>query len=247
VSAAPQHHEIEELLGAYALDALESDEALMVEGHLDTCPRCRSELDGHREMAAALGNGIEPLPPALWDRVVEHLDEQSLPVFLEPHRSAPAGPGRRGQRPRHLGRWATALGAAAAAVVIALLGLQAAQTSQAPGLSPAQAALSTPGHRLVQLTSTSGHRLAEAVVLPDGQGLMVSNSLAQLPASETYQLWAMIGGRPISLGLLGRHPKNASFTVSTSAPPAALAVTVEPAGGVSAPDGTPLASGAVPA
>ena len=34
------HSEIEELLGAYALDALEPEEKAQVEGHLRECIRC---------------------------------------------------------------------------------------------------------------------------------------------------------------------------------------------------------------
>ena len=248
MTTEPQHGQIEELLGAYALDALEADEVAVVERHLDGCPRCRAEVDGLREIAAALGNSVEPVPPALWDRLAGHLaDPSSLPLS----EGSPGSPTVLGRpaRPGHRGRWAVALGAAAAAVAIALLGLQAAQPSNqgGPGPTSAQAALSTPGHRLVQLTSAGGERVAEVVVLPDGRGLMLSNSLGRLPVSETYQLWAMIGGRAISLGLLGRQPGVSAFTVSTSARPAALALTVEPAGGVSAPDRTPVASGAVPA
>ena len=57
-SSAPHDHEIEELLGAYALDAVNAEEATAVEVHLTTCPRCRAELDAYREMAAALGNTV---------------------------------------------------------------------------------------------------------------------------------------------------------------------------------------------
>jgi len=56
--------------------------------------------------------------------------------------------------------------------------------------------------------------------------------MPDLPKAETYQLWAMIGGQPISLGLMGNSPAQASFTVSGSATVSALAVTVEPAGGL---------------
>jgi len=69
--------------------------------------------------------------------------------------------------------------------------------------------------------------------------------MPDLPKAETYQLWAMIGGQPISLGLMGNSPAQASFTVSGSATVSALAVTVEPAGGVVAPDRPPVATGKV--
>ena len=53
------HEEASELLGAYALHAVDGDEVTEVEEHLDTCPRCRAELDGLREVAGALGTSVE--------------------------------------------------------------------------------------------------------------------------------------------------------------------------------------------
>src|ERR1700722_15762202 len=80
-----RHREIEELLAAYALDAVDVAEAAMVEAHLDGCPLCRAELDGYRETAAALGTPPAPPPaaaaadrtdappPELWDRIAVSL------------------------------------------------------------------------------------------------------------------------------------------------------------------------------
>ena len=50
------HDEVAELLGAYALDAVDPDEAARVEEHLPTCPRCREELAAHHQVAGILGN-----------------------------------------------------------------------------------------------------------------------------------------------------------------------------------------------
>ena len=55
----------------FALDALEGDEHELIEAHLAECPRCRAELDAHREVAAALGNSVEPLPEGLWSSIAE--------------------------------------------------------------------------------------------------------------------------------------------------------------------------------
>ncbi|MGH2872076.1 MAG: zf-HC2 domain-containing protein, partial [Solirubrobacteraceae bacterium] len=52
------HHEIEELLGAYALDAVDPDERAAVDSHLAECLRCRAEVDRHRQIAAGLGNDV---------------------------------------------------------------------------------------------------------------------------------------------------------------------------------------------
>ena len=63
------HDEASELLGAYALDAVDGDECSELEAHLETCPRCRAELDSLREVAAAMGNSVEPLPEGLWSQI----------------------------------------------------------------------------------------------------------------------------------------------------------------------------------
>ena len=55
VSNVP-HEEVAGLLGAYALDALDSDEAALVEAHLRDCPRCSAELARHHEVAGLLAN-----------------------------------------------------------------------------------------------------------------------------------------------------------------------------------------------
>ncbi|MHB1533433.1 MAG: anti-sigma factor family protein [Acidimicrobiales bacterium] len=42
------HGDIQELLGAYCLDAVDERERATVEAHLKVCESCRSELDDHR-------------------------------------------------------------------------------------------------------------------------------------------------------------------------------------------------------
>ena len=67
--------EIEELIGAYALDAVDPDEREAVDGHLRECPRCRTELAGHLEVAALLGNTGSPAPDGVWARIASSLSE----------------------------------------------------------------------------------------------------------------------------------------------------------------------------
>src|ERR1700722_10516822 len=80
------HDEVSELLGAFALDAVEYDEYEEIEAHLSECPRCRAEVDAHREVAAALGNSVEPLPEGLWENIARRLpprqDEDAPPMPL---------------------------------------------------------------------------------------------------------------------------------------------------------------------
>src|SRR5580700_5024848 len=70
------HDEAGDLLGAYALDAVDGDEFTELEEHLETCPRCRAELDSLREVAAAMGNSVEPLPEGLWSQIAGRLPER---------------------------------------------------------------------------------------------------------------------------------------------------------------------------
>ena len=94
------HDEVSELLGAFALDAVDGDEYELIEAHLAECPRCRAEVDAHREVAAALGNSVEPLPDGLWDSIASRLpprhDEEVPPMpLLVREAPAEAGRGRR--------------------------------------------------------------------------------------------------------------------------------------------------------
>src|SRR5258708_6401593 len=69
------HDEASDLLGAYALDAVDGDEFTELESHLEACPRCRAELDSLRDVAAAMGNSVEPPPEGLWSQIAVRLPE----------------------------------------------------------------------------------------------------------------------------------------------------------------------------
>jgi anti-sigma-K factor RskA len=255
------HEEASDLLGAYALDAVDGDEFTELEEHLATCPRCRAELDSLREVAAAMGNSVEPLPEGLWSQIASRLperqeDEEPPPMprltseGRSPFRTPSAGRGRR-RRNTLVSLGAIAVAAAAVAVVLGI-GLVRAdnkvddlQSAQAAGSSTAVAALGAPGHKLVDLETSSHTALAQVVVVPSGQGYLVSSELPPLGAGRTYQLWAVVGNRPISLGLLGDSPRQIAFTMAGSTRPAHLSITAEPSGGSVSPTGPIIASGTV--
>ena len=255
------HDEASELLGAYALDAVDGDECVELEAHLDSCPRCRAELDGLRDIAAAMGNSVEPLPEGLWSQIAsklpEHRDDDEPPPMpqLVGHDASPfRSPGKGARRRRRITVGAVSALAAAAAVAIALgIGLvhandkvsrlQSVQGTTAP--ATVAAALHTPGHRVVTLDSHSGAQLAQVVVVPSGQGYLVSSELPRLGRDQTYQLWAIEGNQPISLGLLGTSPRQVAFTMAGSSRPSHLSITAEPAGGSVFPTGSIIATGTV--
>ena len=248
------HEEISELVAAYALDAVVGDECQVVEGHLEQCPRCRAELDAFRDVAGALGNAVAPLPEGLWTDIESRLShyEDEAPAMPRLFREPAAA--RRHPRVSTRGRFAVGgsiLGAAAAVAALLAFGLigtnhGAARLQAAPPTQPTGvvSALETPGHRVVNLESAGTNTLAQ-FVLADGRGYLVSSSLPSLKSSETYQLWGLVGGQPISLGLLGQSPSNSVFTLAGSAVPTQLRVTVEPSGGSVVPSGAVVASGLV--
>jgi anti-sigma-K factor RskA len=111
--------------------------------------------------------------------------------------------------------------------------------------STVTAALHTPGHQVVSLRDGAHMLAAQFVVVPDGRGYLLTSHLPALAAGKTYQLWGMVENQPVSLGLLGRDPSQATFTMAGGRRPSSLALTAEPAGGTAAPTGPILAMGAV--
>ena len=68
-------------------------------------PRCRAELDGLREVAAAIGNTVEPLPEGLWSNIASRLPERPdddesppMPRLVAEAPSHPAGSRPHGSR-----------------------------------------------------------------------------------------------------------------------------------------------------
>lgn len=244
------HLEIEELLGVYALDAVEPDEAEAVELHLRDCPRCRAEVAQHREVAASLAHVGSSAPSGVWSRIAGTLEE--APPQLDMARVVPMRSKRRRSVPA---RAAAALFAAAAAV-IAVLGVQVSSMNerqdqlaaalQKDGLDEAvQAALLDQSARRVELRSEDGHTFVKAVLQDNGNAYLVDHNLPPLPHERTYQLWAVVGDRKVSVGVLGAAPDVSAFQVAGSGV-SILAVTAEPAGGVVASDQQPVVRGFLP-
>ena len=71
--------------------------------------------------------------------------------------------------------------------------------------------------------------------------LFTARNLPALPAARVYQLWAVAGGQAISAGTFVPDPAGRTQLVADvpalTTRPDALAVTVEPEGGVPAPTG----------
>lgn len=253
------HEEAAELLGAYALDALEPAERQAVDRHLEQCAACRAEVATHREVAGLLTPGWSRPPAGLWERIAGSLEETPPPLDLASVRAmkaaqapgAAAAPAGR----RSFGIGVAAMVAVAAAAVIGVLGVRAVDDGRdnagdvARGTHveqlerSAQAALVDPRARTVELASTDGSRRAQAVVLPDGTGYLVDANLPALPPERTYQLWAVRGTSRISIGVLGPEPGTVPFKMEGEV--SALAITEETAGGVETTRRDPVVVGRI--
>ena len=200
------HTEIEELLGAYALDAVEPETAAIIEAHLEGCVRCAIEVGQHHEVTGLLANSGGTAPAALWGGIARQLDGTSdqswdrLAARLDvpggdgagdrvaPGAPAPVVPIDSGRR---RSRWASAgagLVAAAAAVLALVFGLQVHHLNgqvnalqAAPQLSAAErAALASPTTRKIPLAATSstgsGHTPATIVLTAAGTGFVIDDT-----------------------------------------------------------------------
>ncbi len=254
------HDELAELLAAYALDAVDPGEAVLVEAHLGTCPRCAAELDAHRDVVGRLGDLGGDAPRELWDAIASQatvppgVDTAVLTAadLAVADRDAGARPHRRAPRRRALAACAAVLAGVVALAIVAMAvrigtldgrvgSLRA--VAEARGLTEAaQAALLDPAARRVALDGPHGEgMLAELVVVPGAHSFLVDSTLRPLGPSETYQLWAVRATGPVSLGLLGADPRVVPFVVGPRAGGGAFAITVEPATGSTAPSGHPVA------
>jgi anti-sigma factor RsiW len=241
-------------------DAVDREEAQEIEAHLASCPRCAAELAEHHEMAGLLSGVGAEAPRGLWDAIAA---QTGAPRELAGQGSAPiADLGQhRAARSRPKVGWAMRLtiGVAAVAVALALIAgvqihhldgkvNQLTALSRTQGISQAvQSALLNPDVKRIALTgnASSGATAAELVVLPSGTSFLVNSRLEALPGSETYQLWGIIDGRAISLGVLGAHPSTVPFTLDASSSLTAFAITAERAGGVVVSTHTPVAEAKV--
>lgn len=248
------HEQTLEALATYALDAVDGAERADIEQHLTDCPRCRAELDTLRQVATALGNSVEPVPPGLWAGIASRLSERPgedrppMPRLVDVPAEGEVAPAVTPIRRYR----ATVAGLLAVAAAIAFLGgvlVRGNNDSPAPtGQADASAvvsALLVRGHKVVDMDGAHHTELAKFVVDPDGRGFLISSTLPKLTESKTYQLWGVVHGQPISLGLLGQKPDMSTFTLAGTASASQLGITVEPAGGAVVPSSPMVAEGAV--
>jgi len=240
------HEQFAEDLALYALGALQGEERVALEKHLEGCAGCRRELEQLRgDMALMALSTAGPVPPR---RARQRLIEA---VAREPRRAAV------GAKPSW---WTIVPWVAAGALAVGLValwvqnsdlqqriaGLESQATQQTAELQRAREVVST-------LTATDAMRvtLVAAKTPPQPQGkaiyvrdrsslIFLASNLQALPPQKAYELWLIpTSGAPIPAGVF-KPDAHGSATVINPPLPAgvqakAFAITVEPESGSSAP------------
>jgi anti-sigma-K factor RskA len=211
-----EREELQEMIGAYAVNATDDIERARIERFLAADADARKELARYEDALAALvtdETAVEP-PADAWTSIAQRVaaTRQIRPPGSHRHRN-----------------W---LAVAAAVLVIALGGTFAAvRLGQDPSrASQMAAAQRDPAARKGALAGPAGQ--AAVAVRPDGHGYLDVDALAPIPAGKVYQLWSLDTAPPVSLGVVKQHSGIVTFTAAPSN--RALALTVE-----SAPDGAP--------
>src|SRR5688572_17958999 len=218
--------ELDLLLGAYALDALDETERGEVEALLADDPAAADEVAAFKEMVGWL---VEPSaqPPELWSGIHAALDP-SPGVTNAPRRRA---------RPRPIGR---VLAVAATLAAVVAISIATINTDDGTSVVALAADAREHGAKTARLRSADGSQRVEIVYARDGQGYVLADELRRLPTGRTYQLWAMVGDtaapRPISAGVLGRSVEATIFEFD--GPVVGFAITIEDAPGATAPSPT---------
>ncbi len=177
---------------------------------------------------------------------VESMREQpnSTPVIdLDNARAARAARAERGDgvagagRERRVSLRSALVGAIAAAAVVVPITASVVSPSTPSIAALASKAADAKGSQRIELASPDKKRLGDIIIDGNGNGYVRNETLAELPAGKTYQLWTIVDGAPVSAGLLGRSPKTSAFSANGKIQ--AVAISIENESGASTPS-TPI-------
>lgn len=228
-----EHRELQDLIPAHALDALEPHDAVLLEEHVVTCDTCRRALDDMRETTALLAFATDPVePPARLRKAILDAVAESAPATARPARTRLAF---------LRGAFAGTLAGAAIALVIGIALHN--QLSDARSSRDAQAAIVSnllrPGSQVQPLAG----KVQGAVVRSGGSGKLVLVNLPRPAAGHTYEAW-LIGkdGKPLPAGTFNGGKAVVVGLDGNAAGSKTVAITVERKGGSQTPTTPPVAT-----
>ncbi|HEV3060113.1 MAG TPA: anti-sigma factor [Vicinamibacterales bacterium] len=240
------HEQFAELTGLYVLDALTDAERDAFEAHAAGCARCMAEIRELRRTAAALALSAPPAAPspAVRDRLMAAVSADRGTGAPGVKLQGVGAPGVKTVKPARapIAPWLAA--AAALALALALAGYVVELRRGARSEQLIAAVLAAPDLARIDLVGQPTAPSASARAFwSRSRGLVfTASNLPVAPAGRVYQLWVLSSQpAPTSAGLLKPDASGrvtASFNTPADLPqPVAMAVTLEPEGGVPAPTG----------
>jgi anti-sigma-K factor RskA len=246
------HDLLREQVALYAIGALAGAERAAVEAHLTTCAECAAELARSLPVGAALAQIVPQHDPPAALRSA---------ILADARRTAPSARSSPSWVPwlaaaamlvatAGLGLYVSDLRQQVrrlqAQLADALVRVDDSERRVAVALREAQVpltVLTAPDVRMIALAGQAAAPSASArAYWSRSRGLVMTGAnLPPLPAGRTYQLWFVRAQTPVSAGLLQPDANGQLRAVLNTPPdlpdPDVLAVTQEPAGGLTAPSG----------
>ena len=237
------HDDYKEMIPARALSALDASEEHALNEHLENCSECRRELEEWQATAAALALAPDPAEPSpsVRERILSEVrKDQSLKPEVIPFRSTP----------RNMWRSLAAIAAVVLfiALIVGLIVLWRQNRAIQEQLARA--------NEFVQLVNAPGARVSELKGIDLGQGataklaydpttghaILMASKLPNVPQGKAYQLWFIVANKPPTPGKTFVPDSTGHVVLKDQMPKEAVdanlfAITVEPAGGVTAPTG----------
>lgn len=225
--------ELHSLTGAYVVNAIDEDERVSFEVHLDACPGCAAEVVSLRDALGELSHSTAVQAPAeLRASVLGAISQMpSVPQNITP------------LRPRSSKSWVWPV-AAAACAVIAIAGIswgfvqQRGATQNAERISAITTVLG--GSDTVTVIGPIGASGTASIVYSKAEQklLLIGNDIPAPPDDKTYQLWMINDkGAATSAGVFAPDARGKVLLQASGdlVDAAQMGISVEPAGGSDQP------------